>query len=108
MSNAAKDAFQIVEKELLKFSSYENVRSILSKYSIGQYDKELVEKLLVILSTEFRRKMEGLASRLPDDEAEASAVVQRKAADKRGRKPKDQGIDIEVVDDFDLADFDEE
>jgi hypothetical protein len=108
MSNAAKDAFVIVERELLKFSSYENVRSILSKYSIGQYDKDLVEKLLVILSTEFRRKIENLNTNLPDDEVEAMAVIQRKAAAKRGRKPKEDGLDIEVVDDFDLLELDED
>ena len=108
MSNAARDAFQIVERELSKFSSYENVRSILSKYSIGQYDKELVEKLLVILATEFRHKIENLSTKLPDDEAEAAAAIQRKVASKRGAKPKAKEIEIEVVDDFDLAEFDED
>ena len=94
MSNAVKDSFRLVERELIKFSSYENVKSILSKYSIGQYDKELVEKLLVILSTEFRHKIEKLSSDLPDDDVEASAVVSKRASSKRPVRKLPSGDEI--------------
>ena len=110
MSNAAKDSLRIVERELLKFGSYENVRSILSKYSIGNYDKDLVEKLLVIFVAEFRHKIESLSGNLPDDEAEANAAIERKvaASNRRGRKPKSEISDIDVIDDFDLVDSPED
>ena len=88
MSKTAKDALKIVERELIKFSSYESVRSILSKYSIGQYDEDLVEKLLVILSTEFRHKLEKMSSDLPDDDVEAAAVISRRASSNRSPKGK--------------------
>jgi len=101
MNNTAKSTLKIVEKELTKFSSYENVRSILSKYSIGSYDKDLVEKLLVILSTEFRHNLERIGTNLPDDEAEAAVVVGRRAAGGKGR-PRKQEEDIEIIDESDL------
>lgn len=108
MSNTAKDALKLVEKELLKFSSYESVKSILSKYSIGQYDEALVEKLLVILSTEFRHKIEKMSVNLPDDDVEAAAIISRRASSTRGASKKTSGIDIEVAEDFDINDFDED
>lgn len=101
MSNATKDAFKIVEKELNKFCSYDNVKSVLSKYMIGGYDQQLVEKLLVILGIEFRHNLERLTSNLPDDNVEAAAVVSRKAASKRGR-PRKNDLKIESVEDFDF------
>jgi len=107
MSNTTKDAFRIVEKELSKFCSYDNVKSVLSKYMIGKYDPELVEKLLVILGTEFRHNLERLTSNLPDDNVEAAAVVSRKAANKRGR-PRKNDLQIEAADDFDFDDVKED
>ena len=104
MSNTTKDAFRIVEKELNKFCSYDNVKSVLSKYMIGSYDQALVEKLLVILGTEFRRNIERLSTNLPDDDVEAAAVVSKKAAHKRGR-PRKNDLVIETVEDFN---FDED
>lgn len=109
MTNTTKDAFRIVEKELTKFGSYENVRSMLSKYMVGQYDQQVVEKLLVILIAEFRHRIEKLSTSLPDDETEASAIIEKRAASKRGSsKTKSPGLDIEVVDDFDIMNADEE
>lgn len=102
MSNATRDAFRIVEKELIKFASYDNVRSILSKYMIGAYDKELVEKLLVILASEFRHNIERLSSHLPDDEVEAAAVVSKKASTNRRGRPRKNAVEIETVEDVDL------
>jgi hypothetical protein len=102
MENTAKATLKLVEKELAKFSSYENVKSILSKYSVGAYDKEIVEKLLVILSTEFRRNLEKIASNLPEDDAEASVVVNRRASGSGRGRPKKMEDDIEVIDDFDM------
>jgi len=102
MENTAKSTIKLVEKELAKFSSYENVRSILSKYSVGAYDKEVVEKLLVILSTEFRRNLEKIASNLPEDDAEASVVVNRRASSGGRGRPKKMEDDIEIIDDFDM------
>jgi hypothetical protein len=104
MSNTTKNAFKIVEKELIKFSSYENVKSILSKYMIGGYDKELVEKLLVILSTEFRHNIERMSTNLPEDDTEAAAIVNKRATSTRGRKAKVDDLKIEVVDNFEFDD----
>lgn len=106
MSNTTRDAFRIVEKELIKFASYDNVRSILSKYMIGSYDQALVEKLLVILASEFRHNIERLSSNLPDDEVEAAAVVNKKATSNRRGRPRKNSLDIEVVEDIDLLNED--
>lgn len=104
MSKTVKDSFKLVERELIKFGSYENVRSTLSKYSIGQYDKDLVEKLLVILTTEFRHKIEKLSSDLPDDDVEAAFVVGRRAASKRVSKKTASGDEIiELEDEEDMV-----
>lgn len=103
MSKTVKDSFKLVERELIKFGSYESVRSTLSKYSIGQYDKDLVEKLLVILTTEFRHKIEKLSSDLPDDDTEAAFVVSRRASSTRKSKKTASGdeiIDLEDEDDM--------
>jgi hypothetical protein len=96
----------MVEKELTKFASYDNVRSILSKYMIGSYDQALVEKLLVILASEFRHNIERLSSHLPDDEVEAAAVISKKANNKRRGRPRKNPLDIEVVEDYDLLNED--
>ena len=104
MDNTAKSTLKLVEKELIKFSSYESVRSTLSKYSIGAYDKDLVEKLLVILATEFRHNLERIGSNLPDDDTEASVVVNRRASSGKRGRPKKVVDEIEVIDDFDMTD----
>lgn len=104
MDNTAKSTLKLVEKELIKFSSYESVRSTLSKYSIGAYDKELVEKLLVILATEFRHNLERIGSGLPEDDTEASVVVNRRASSNKRGRPKKVAEEVEIIDDFDMAD----
>lgn len=104
MDNTAKATLRLVEKELTKFSSYESVRSTLSKYSIGAYDKVLVEKLLVILATEFRHNLERIGSNLPEDDTEAAVVVNRRASNGKRGRPKKVEEDIEVIDDFDMID----
>jgi diphthamide synthase subunit DPH2 len=98
MSNTVKDSLKLVERELIRFASYENVRSVLSKYSIGQYDKDLVEKLLVILTTEFRHKIEKMSSNLPEDDVEASFVVSRRAASKPASRKTSSGDEIIQID----------
>jgi len=90
MSDAAKDAFRLVERELVKFGSYENARKMLNKYMIGSsYDQEMTEKILVILVTEFRHVVEKLSSSLPEDEAEAAASLSRKASYKPRAKKEE-------------------
>lgn len=81
MSDTTKDAFKLVERELVKFGSYENAKKMLNKYMIGSsYDQEMVEKILVILVTEFRHVVEKMSSSLPDDEVEAAASISRRAS----------------------------
>ena len=108
MSNTTKNAFRIVEKELIKFSSYDNVKSILSKYMIGAYDKELVEKLLVILATEFRHNIERMSTNLPEDDTEAAAIVSKRASSSRGKNTKADSLKIEIVDDFEFDDSEDQ
>lgn len=104
MSNTTKDAFRLVERELVKFGSYENAKKLLSKYMIGSsYDEEMVEKVLVILTTEFRHVIEKLSSVLPEDDTEAAAVVSRRASSKpRTRVKKDDSSDVEIIEDTDI------
>ena len=104
MSNTTKDAFRLVERELVKFGSYENTKKMLNKYMIGSsYDEEMVEKILVILVSEFRHVIERLSSVLPEDDTEAAAVVSRRASSKpRGRAKKDDYSDIEIIEDTDI------
>jgi hypothetical protein len=108
MSNTSKDAFKIVEKELIKFGSYENAKKILSKYMIGSsYDQEMVEKILVILVAEFRREIERLNGNLPEDDAEAALVIERKASSKPRQKKGSSKIVIESAGDIDIDDLEE-
>ena len=104
MSNTTKDAFRLVERELVKFGSYDNAKKLLNKYMIGSsYDEEMVEKILVILTTEFRHVIEKLSSVLPEDDTEAAAVVSRRASSKpRTRSRKDESDDVEIIEDTDI------
>ena len=106
MSNTTKDAFRLVERELVKFGSYENAKKLLNKYMIGSsYDEEMVEKVLVILTSEFRHVIEKLSSVIPEDDTEAAAVVSRRASSKpRVRGKKDDSSDIEIIEDTDILD----
>jgi cell division GTPase FtsZ len=87
MSKTAKETLRVVERELLKFGSYEHAKKLLNKYMIGSdYNQEMVEKILVILVAEFRHEIEKISGNLPDDAVEAAAVVERKATGARGRR----------------------
>lgn len=107
--NTSKDVFRLVERELLKFASYDNAKKVLAKYMIGSsYDRDMVEKVLVILATEFRHEIEKMSGSLPDDDIEAAAAIERKVAYKaRSKKPK-SGISIEDAGDIDIDEFDED
>lgn len=84
MSKTTKETLRVVERELIKFGSYEHAKKLLDKYMIGSdYNRDMVEKILVILVAEFRHEIERLSSNLPDDEAEAAFIVEHKAAGKR-------------------------
>jgi len=99
MENTAKDTLVMIERELIKFASYDNVKSMLSKYMVGSYDQDTVEKLLVILSSEFRKVLERVEDNLPDDDVEAAAVVARRSSPKRGKPRKE--VDVIIDDDED-------
>lgn len=110
MSNTANDVFKIVEAELIKFGSAENTRKVLSKYMIGfNGDPEVIERVFTILSSEFRQTIEKIRLSLPEDDVEAAAFVENKAARSRTIKSMNEGpLDLEIVEDFDLQDFDED
>jgi hypothetical protein len=71
----------------------------------SSYDQEMVEKILVILTSEFRHVIEKLSSVLPEDDVEAAAVVSRRASSKpRAKGKKDDFSDIEIIEDTDILD----
>lgn len=107
MANKSIETLRLVERELLKFGSYENANKILSKYMIGSsYDKEMVEKILVILVAEFRQQLERMGKALPEDEAEAEAAIERKISRKKTSRKSE--FSIELADDIDLSEFDDD
>lgn len=105
----SKDVFKLVERELLKFASYDNAKKVLAKYMIGSsYDKDMLEKILVILSTEFRHEIEKISRSLPEDDVEADAAIGRKASFKPRSKKSNSSLSIEDAGDIDLDSFDED
>lgn len=83
-----QEAFILIENELLKFASYDNVRKVLSSYGVygkGIEDDQL-ERILVVLTTEFRHVLEKYRGKLPEDSVEAIAKVEKSAG--RTRKVK--------------------
>lgn len=103
--------FKLMENELLKMASYENVRSILSSYGVStiNIDDDTLERILVILITEVRHTIEKFRSRIPEGEAEGEGFVDKSAA--RVRKVKNeeptrpkQKAKVEVEDEYEVID----
>jgi hypothetical protein len=90
----------LLEKEILRFSSDNNARKILSKYSVN-LDEEKMQKALVIWSTEFRHLLEKWRESLPDDPVEAEAFLARKKGKRVAKNSSDIG-NLEVIDEEDL------
>lgn len=86
--------FKLMENELLKMASYENVRSILSSYGVStiNIDDEVLERILVILITEVRHTIEKFRERIPEGESEADGFIEKSAS--RVRKVKE--VDGEI------------
>lgn len=96
MSDSVRNTFNLIERELIKFGSYENAKRLLNKYMIGSsYDKEMTEKILVILVSEFRHEIDRMKNALPEDDVEAAASVERKVSNKRASKKMDRALSIE-------------
>lgn len=76
----------ILEHRLEAYASYNNVRHVLSTYGVSVPDEKL-ERVLVVLVTEMKKEIHAWAEKLPEDEVEAEAKIQRqKGPRKNGTK----------------------
>lgn len=68
-----KEFLKLMEHELGKFGSYKNVKSVLSKYMMGQVPDEQLQKVAVILIAEIRAMTAKLVDEFDGEPNEARA-----------------------------------
>jgi hypothetical protein len=68
-----KEFLKLMEHELTKFGSYKNIKTVLSKYMMGQVPDEQLQKIGVILVAEMRAVTSKLVDEFDGEPNEARA-----------------------------------
>mgnify|MGYP003474490145 FL=1 len=75
-----EEFLRVIEHELLKFGSYKNIQSTLSKYMVGYLpEQEQLEKVAVILAAEMRAAIGKMAVEFSGDANESRAKFLKRA-----------------------------
>ena len=79
----------LLEAQLQEYASYNNVKKVLGHYGVSLPDDKL-ERAIVILTTDLKNEIHKWAEKLPEDDVEAMAKIERSKGPRGPRRKKEK------------------